>query len=116
MKKYALIGDIHSQYRPLQQSLSYCQSEDLIPIILGDVFDSRCENSESVEVYHLLRQAQLDMGAIVLRSNHQDKLERFMRGNNVRMSPELRRTLDDFIDSDVSASELLSWLESLRVQ
>jgi hypothetical protein len=113
MKNYALIGDVHSQYRPLHQALSYCQSNALIPVILGDVFDSRCENSESVEVYRLLRQAQHEMGAIILRSNHQDKLERYMRGNNIRMSPELRRSLDDFIEGEVPASELLLWLESL---
>jgi hypothetical protein len=113
MKNYALIGDVHSQYGPLHKALSYCQSKALIPVILGDVFDSRCDTSESVEVYRLLRQAQSELGAVILRSNHQDKLERYMRGNNIRMSPELRRTLDDFIDGGISASELLPWLESL---
>jgi hypothetical protein len=49
----------------------------------------------------------------ILRSNHQDKLERSLRGNNVHISPELQRSLNDFALSDVSASELLEWLESM---
>jgi hypothetical protein len=113
VRNYALIGDIHSQREPLHKALSYCQSNALIPVLLGDVFDSRCDKSDSVGVYKLLRQAQKDLGAIVLRSNHQDKLERYLKGNSVKVSPELQRTVDDMATGEVSASELLNWLESL---
>jgi hypothetical protein len=113
MRNYALIGDIHSQYEPLHKALSYCQSNALIPVLLGDIFDSRCEKSDSVGVYKLLRQAQTELGAIILRSNHQDKLERYLKGNSVKVSPELQRTIDDMALGGVSASELLTWLESL---
>ena len=113
MRDYALIGDIHSQYRPLWEALAYCQNNALIPVILGDVFDSRCDFSDSVGVYQLLRQAQKDLGAVILRSNHQDKLERYLKGNNVQVSPELQRTLDDFAASEVDPAHLLAWLESL---
>jgi hypothetical protein len=82
-------------------------------VILGDVFDSRCESSDSAGVYKLLRQAQMELGAIVLRSNHQDKLERFLKGNSVKVSPELERTIYDFGGAKVNPDELLAWLESL---
>lgn len=110
---YALIGDIHSQIEPLKEVISYCKTSNLRPVFLGDVFDSRCDFSDSVGVYHLLRDAQAELGAIILRSNHQDKLERFIKGNNVRVSPELQRTIEDFRNSEISKSELLEWLESL---
>lgn len=112
VRNYALIGDIHSQYEPLFKALSYCQNNALIPVLLGDVFDSRCESSDSVGVYKLLRQAQTELGAVILRSNHQDKLERYLKGNSVKVSPELQRTIDDMALGGVSASELLTWLES----
>jgi len=82
-------------------------------VILGDVFDSRCDSSDSAGVYRLLLQAQKDLNAVVLRSNHQDKLERFLKGNSVRVSPELQRTLDDLDEAGVDQSQLLNWLESL---
>lgn len=112
-RNYAFIGDIHSQYDPLFQALEYCAENSLVPVFLGDVFDSRSEFSDSVEVYQLLRWAQVEMDAIILRSNHQDKLERYLRGNNVMISAELQRTLDDFRLGNVPADELDSWLNSL---
>lgn len=113
MRSYALIGDIHSQFHPLQDALAYCQNNALIPVILGDVFDSRCDFSDSAGVYQLLRQAQKEQSAIVLRSNHQDKLERYIRGNNVHVSPELARTIEDFAASAISLSEVGQWLETM---
>lgn len=114
MKSYALIGDLHSQLAPLVESLLYCRENDLTPIFLGDIFDSRCDHSHSVLVYDVLRSAQdLFPGMQILRSNHQDKLERYLKGNKVHLSPELQRTLDDFAESTVSNEELLSWLESM---
>jgi len=113
MRDYVLIGDIHSQYRPLWEALAYCQNNARIPVILGDVFDSRCDFSDSAGVYQLLKQAQKELGAIVLRSNHQDKLERYIRGNNVHRSPELVRTIEDFEKANISLSEVGQWLETM---
>lgn len=112
-RNYAFIGDIHSQYYPLYQALEYCAENSLVPVLLGDVFDSRSKLSDSVDVYQLLRWAQVEMDAIILRSNHQDKLERYLRGNNVMMSAELRRTVEDFEGSGVPLTELDEWLNTL---
>jgi hypothetical protein len=114
MDNYALIGDLHSQVAPLLKALDYCLLNDLTPVFLGDIFDSRCEYSDSVGVYQALKNAQsLIKNMQILRSNHQDKLERYLKGNNVHISPELQRSLNDFALSDVPASELLEWLESM---
>jgi len=110
---YALIGDLHSQIAPLNQALDYCVANNLRPVFLGDVFDSRCELSNSVEVYNTLREAQRSLNAVILRSNHQDKLERLIRGNNVFRSPELLRTIEDFEKSNTDLSEVGGWLETL---
>jgi hypothetical protein len=114
MDNYALIGDLHSQVAPLLKALDYCLLNDLTPVFLGDIFDSRCKYSDSVGVYQALRNAQfLFKNMQILRSNHQDKLERYLKGNNVHVSPELQRSLDDFATSEIPPSELLEWLESL---
>ena len=113
-KNYALIGDLHSQLPPLLEALNYCLVHGLTPVFLGDVFDSRCPHSDSFGVYTALRSAQETFpGMVILRSNHQDKLERFIKGNQVRLSPELKRTLDDFQRAGVSLDSLLEWLESM---
>lgn len=108
---YAFIGDVHSQAGPLESALSYCQENRITPILLGDLFDSRVENSESVAVYRMARQVT-ENGGIVLRSNHQDKLERYIRGNKVTVYSDLQRTLDDFQEGEVDLQEVYDWLSS----
>lgn len=114
MTKYAFIGDIHSQAAPLSAAFDYCQKNGLTPVMLGDLFDSRCELSNSAEVYDLVRNAQSKFpGMVILRSNHQKKLERFIKGHSVNMSPDLERTLSDFKKAGTNLpSEVLPWLLS----
>lgn len=110
---YAFIGDIHSQLAPLEQALAHCEANSLTPIFLGDLFDSREAQSDSVGVYRLVRYWQEHRGAIVLRSNHQDKFERWARGNKVQIKGEFARTVDDFAQAEVDAAEVLAWLDSM---
>lgn len=112
---FVLIGDIHSQFSRFEQAVDYCLStiEDCYLILLGDAFDSRCEISNSVEVYKLIRELQDKNLATLLHSNHQWKLQRYLYGNDIKIDDALRKTLNDFENSDVEQSELKTWLESL---
>lgn len=112
-----LIGDVHSQAAKLDNALSYIankSSERSLVIFLGDLFDSRCGTSDSAEVYGLVRSFQDSYGAVVLNSNHQDKLRRFLSGNPVAINrvPELGRSIREFEESNIDRDELLKWLES----
>ena len=116
MMETVLIGDVHSQAGKLDKALSYIASmpETPLVIMLGDLFDSRCGVSESAEVYGLVRTFQDYYGAVVLNSNHQDKLRRYLSGNPVAINrvPELGRTIREFDESNIDRDELLKWLES----
>lgn len=112
-----LIGDVHSQAAKLDNALSYIANksgERALVIFLGDLFDSRCGTSDSAEVYGLVRTFQDSYGAVVLNSNHQDKLRRFLSGNPVAINrvPELGRSIREFEESNINRDELLKWLES----
>jgi hypothetical protein len=48
----------------------------------------------------------------VLNSNHQDKLRRFLSGGNLRVMPELERSISEFKESNVQADDLLAWLNT----
>ena len=108
---FAFIGDLHSQRKPLLKALDYCRGAYCTPIFLGDLFDSRMETSDSVGVYKAVRQA-VEEGAIVLRSNHQNKLERYARGNNVVFKEGFERTVQDFSDAGIPIEEVSAWLET----
>lgn len=112
-----LIGDVHSQAEKLDRALTYITTYakvNTLVIFLGDLFDSRCATSETVKVYEMVREFQKSHGAVVLNSNHQDKLRRYLLGNPVAINrvPELGRTIREFEEANVDQVELLRWLES----
>ena len=111
-KGYALIGDVHSHYNRISQAIEYCRENELTPVLLGDLFDTRCFTSESVEVYKLVRDAEQTYRAVVLQSNHQNKLIRHLKGNKVILNHGLDRTVEDFEKSDVNLDDLKEWLET----
>lgn len=114
---WAIIGDVHSQSHKLEQALDYCRTNNLRPILLGDLFDSRCSFSNSIAVYEMAQSAQKEMGAIILQSNHQNKLIRHLQGEVVGENYGFSQTLTDFGLRDenpkVNPQELLNWLLDL---
>jgi hypothetical protein len=115
MTNVVLMGDLHSVSSRFERALSFITNniQGYHLVMLGDVFDSRCEESDSVAVYRAIRQLQNDGKVTLIHSNHQWKLQRYLRGNPVKIDVSLQRTLDDFAASDVTGEELMDWLASL---
>lgn len=115
LPQIALIGDVHSQARPLEQALEFVRETGAMPVFLGDLFDSRCGTSETLAVYEFARAAQRDLGAVILNSNHQDKLRRYLTGGGVNLTriPELSRTIREFDDVGTNRDELVEWLSAM---
>ena len=109
---YALIGDIHSMGQQLSEALDICKERGLTPVFLGDIFDSRAETSETLYVYHRLKLAEKEMGAIILNSNHQDRFMEFAKGNTESpvYTSETWRTMDEFDEAGVELSAVSEWL------
>ena len=110
---FALISDVHSQAHLLKLALEYCGNHNLTPLFLGDLFDSRIENTDSVSVYHQVKEQIENNSAICLQSNHQNKLLRHLKGNNVSIGEDLQRTLDDFENSNISLNEVYEFLNAM---
>jgi hypothetical protein len=109
---YLLVGDIHSQGPGLAQAIKYARENELRPIFLGDVFDSRCDNSNTIYVWNQLRVAQKELGAVVLNSNHQVRLRNFLDADfeSPSYTSETWRTLAEFQEAGVDMEELRDWL------
>jgi hypothetical protein len=110
MKSFALISDVHSQAHLLELALEYCSDHNLTPLFLGDLFDSRVENSNSVSVYHQVKDQIENNSAICIQSNHQNKFLRYIKGNNVFVGEDLQRTLNDFNEANISLDEVYKFL------
>lgn len=109
---YVLIGDIHSQAKNLESALSFIRKniQNAKVIFLGDLFDSKNSYSDSYNVYELVREAEQNLNALVLQSNHQDKLIRYLKSNNIELNNGLDKTVSDLTNHSVSLDELFSWL------
>lgn len=115
MKNYVLIGDVHSQYLQLYSAFKFIDKNisNYFIVFLGDLFDSRNDYSNSVRVYELIRHLEDKQKCVVLQSNHQDKLIRYLKGNNVYLNNGLDKTIEDFNKSNISKFEILDWLLKL---
>ena len=113
MTNFALISDVHSQAHLLKLALEYCSNHNLTPLFLGDLFDSRVENTNSVSVYNQVKEQIENNSAICLQSNHQNKLLRHLKGNNVFVGEDLQKTLNDFENSNISLEELYEFLNTM---
>jgi hypothetical protein len=113
MTNFALISDVHSQANLLKLALEYCDEHNLIPIFLGDLFDSRVENSDSVSVYNQVKEQIENNSAICIQSNHQNKFIRHLKGNKVFIGDDLQKTLDDFSKSNISLEEIHEFLNTM---
>jgi predicted MPP superfamily phosphohydrolase len=109
---YVLIGDIHSQADKLYDALSFIKNniKDSRIVFLGDIFDTKNNYSDSFSVYTLVRQAEQELNAITIQSNHQDKLIRYIRGNKVELNNGLDKTIEEFNQNNVQLVELYDWL------
>lgn len=108
---YVLIGDVHSQAKNLENALTFIRKKikNARVIFLGDLFDSKNSYSDSLGVYNLVRESEIDLNAIILQSNHQDRLIRFLKGNEIRLNHGLDKTISE-LSSHISLDVLYEWL------
>ena len=108
---FCLISDIHSQFHRLQQAVDYAESQNLQIVFLGDIFDSKIGYSDSIGVLNLV-EGCVKKGHICMHSNHQDKLVRYLKGNNVSQNNGLDITIKEFEDNNVDKEALFKLLSS----
>ncbi len=115
MTSYAIIGDVHSQGSLLSAALAHCKERGLTPILLGDLFDSRCDVDETLYTWNLAHHAQNEMGAVILNSNHQERLVDAITGTleEAYYCEETFRSLHEFMNVGTDLFGLRCWLQSL---
>lgn len=115
-----IIGDTHSQHQRLEAALEWIESEFFYfgqeyPLIcfLGDLLDSRLDNheknypphSDPQRTFSMVRELVDNTDSVLLQSNHQDKLKRYLAHdlagttpNPVTVNSGLQYTISQFID------------------
>ena len=110
MQDYLFIGDVHSQDVPFKEALGYAFRQKLTPVLLGDVFDSRCEHDGTLEVFRIIQDLREDI--LWVQSNHQLSLLAYLRGELNPIPWEcLQRTVNQLCPKyNIGVRELLERL------
>lgn len=125
---YALIADVHGSWIQFQAALNrlgfwreggnWYSSGAFFVISLGDLNDYRhdigVDVSSSLNCMLTMKELQEKGWGITVQSNHQDKLLRFLKGHEVKLTWGLDRTVAELTGhAPVDLGALSLWLESL---
>jgi hypothetical protein len=132
-----LVSDIHSQHQKLEAALEWIESEFFYfgqeypqLIFLGDITDSRLDNheknyppySDPQRTFGMVRELVDNTDSVLLQSNHQDKLKRWIfhdlagtKPNPVTVNYGLQYTITQFIDhlTIEEKQDIHDWLAGL---
>jgi protein phosphatase len=84
------IGDIHGEVQSFQAAIARARADRRFLIQLGDLVD---RGPDSAGALHIALDLVDGGDGLFLRGNHDDKLYRALKGNPVRLTIELARTL-----------------------
>ena len=94
--KYLVLGDIHNEYKMFMDAVLYAREHNLTIISVGDVVDYGKHAKSTV---HLARSIAVVDSAIFIEGNHDNKIARYLKGNDVKIGNGMRATIED-LESD----------------
>lgn len=113
--KFVLIGDVHGCYDELIELYESEKIQNFIDdntaiIFLGDLVDKGPKIREVIDFFNFTSNCYTVLG------NHEEKLRRYLRGNNVSITHGLDKTIEQLEIQDITTSyaqKLLFQLESI---
>jgi predicted phosphodiesterase len=106
--KYLVLGDIHNEYKMFMDAVLYAREKNLSIISVGDVVDYGKHAKSTV---HLARTIAVAEGARFIEGNHDNKIARYLKGNDVTISHGMKDTIAD-LESDNVMKENFEYLHS----
>ena len=106
--KYLVLGDIHNEYKMFMDAVLYAREHSLEIISVGDVVDYGKHAKSTV---HLARTIAVSDSARFIEGNHDNKIARYLKGNDVKIGNGMADTIAD-LESDPTMREHFEFLHS----
>lgn len=106
--KYLVLGDIHNEYKMFMDAVLFARERNLEIIGLGDLVDYGKHAKSTV---HLARTIAVSDGAKFIEGNHDNKIARYLKGNDVTISVGMKETIAD-LESDATMKSNFEFLHS----
>ena len=99
-KPFAVIGDVHGcyiEFKSLVEKIRKEYGKNTLIISVGDTVDRGDYNIETVKYcFHLKKEGNF----IEVKSNHNKKFYRWLKGKNVNVSYGMQKTVEEFLSLD----------------
>ena len=113
--KYLVLGDIHNEYKMFMDAVLYADENNLTVISVGDLVDYGPHAKSTI---HLARTIAVTKKARFIEGNHDNKVYRYLKGNNVIVTKQMEQTIAD-LESDQSVKDnfnyiyenMVSWIQ-----
>ena len=103
--KYLVLGDIHNEYKLFMDAVLYAKEHDLEIISVGDLVDYGPHAKSTI---HLARTIATTMNARFIEGNHDNKIYRYLKGNDVVIANSMENTIADLESDSVVKENFMS--------
>ena len=90
---FLVVGDIHNEIEQMTAVVDFATSKDLDMIFVGDLVDYGPSPAEVIKLANSLP------NALFIEGNHDNKIHRFTKGNDVVIGVNQQGTVDALEDS-----------------
>lgn len=82
--KYLIIGDVHAEFEPFNNAVTYAEEHNLHLISVGDLIDGGPDGAKCCD---LMLDLLKEQKASIVKGNHEHKIIRYLDGANVILGP-----------------------------
>jgi protein phosphatase len=116
---YDIVGDLHScfiDFKRLLEKLNYREENRFIHpdgrkvVLVGDIFD---RGWYPALTFHMVKNMKESGSLVLTKGNHDDKLERWAKGNNVQLLHGLDATIKEFEKANITKEQVLDLFNSI---
>ena len=105
MAKFLVLGDIHNEYKFFMDASIYAEQNDLHIISVGDVVDYGPHATSTIALASTLAKTGK---ATFIEGNHDNKIYRYLKGNNVTVSHGMVSTIDALESDSIVKEDFMS--------
>ena len=111
MSKFLVLGDIHNEYKFFMDASIYAEQNDLHIISVGDVVDYGAHASSTIALASTLYKTGK---ATFIEGNHDNKIYRYLKGNDVTISHGMVSTVDALDNDEVVRQDFMTFYEGMK--
>ena len=111
MSKYLVLGDIHNEYRFFMDASIYAEKNDLHIISVGDVVDYGKHATSTIALASTLSKTGK---ATFIEGNHDNKIFRYLKGNNVTVSHGMVSTIEALESDPIVYEDFMTFYNNMK--